>query len=120
MKDLRDTDGLYSIECRCCGDRLARETVLDLWIAAHTLGWADERGGATCKDCKDCIHPIEEADEEDDEDWDCDPCEVCGGEVADSEGDEWEGKPVHFSCARDNGIPTYLDPNPEMKLEVGE
>lgn len=99
----------HEVICDCCLDSVWSYTMTTLLHKLESYGWEITADGARCADC---ISP------ENEEGPDYAVCQVCGGEVADSEGDEWGGEPVHFSCARDNGIPTYLDPNPTMKLEV--
>jgi hypothetical protein len=36
-------------------------------------------------------------------------CRICAADVAEGEGDFDNSPPIHFSCAREQGIPTYLD-----------
>lgn len=59
-----------------------------------------------------------EEDEGEEEEQDYPQCRVCETEVASGEGDFTFSPPVHFRCARENGIPTWLDPNPPKKKEA--
>lgn len=48
---MKDEDGLYSVECRDCGARLAKVTVADLFFTGIELGWRDVDWEALCPLC---------------------------------------------------------------------